>query len=230
MGPAIDAGPRLPQGWILYPPARWQVRTHVSISRTFPYASKLPPSPGQRLAQRKARKEKQGQIRFCTPNNRRSRYAETQFHDRPGKAQGRRGCRYAPDRFARPSLHEETARTGRLFVSAIFSSTGRGAFSFGKTKENGGRIPRGDPAPPSRPAGKRDIPRTPLPETLAADCLLTPRCGPAATAAPNTASAGGRWPPWPGWRHRPPPGSAAPAPGSGPCTARPGPSATGRRA
>ena len=105
------------------------------------------PPPGQRLAQRKARKEKQGQIRFCTPNNRRSRYAETQFHDRPGKAQGRRGCRYAPDRFARPSLHEETARTGRLFVSAIFSSTGRGAFSFGKTKENGGRIPRGVPAP-----------------------------------------------------------------------------------
>ena len=129
-----------------------------------------------------------------------------------------------------PRIHKQEDRTVLLFVKTVFSSTGRGAFSFAKTKENGGRIPRGDPAPPSRPAGKRDIPRTPLPETLAADCLLTPRCGPAATAAPNTAFAGGRWPPWPGWRHRPPPGSAAPVPGSGPCTARPEPSATGRRA
>ena len=49
-------------------------------------------------------------------------------------------------------------QAGRLFVAAIFSSTGRGAFSFGKTKENGGRIPAGDTpalASPSPVPGKK---------------------------------------------------------------------------
>ena len=49
--------------------------------------------------------------------------------------------------------------------------------------------------------------------------LFTLHCAPAATAAPNTASAGGHWPPWPEQRHHPPPGSKAPWPGSGPYTA-----------
>ena len=43
-----------------------------------------------------------------------------------------------------PRIH---GQAGRLSVPADFSSTGRGAFSFVKTKENGGRIPRGVPAP-----------------------------------------------------------------------------------
>ena len=53
--------------------------------------------------------------------------------------------------------------------------------------------------------------------------LFTLHCAPAATAAPNTASAGGHWPPWPEQRHHPPPGSKAPWPGSGPYTAPPAP-------
>ena len=35
----------------------------------------------------------------------------------------------------------------KVWHPAVFSSTGRGAFSFVKTKENGGRIPWGNPAP-----------------------------------------------------------------------------------
>ena len=42
---------------------------------------------------RKARKEKQGQIRFCTPSVSRSRYAGTGLFKRRGPAQGRRGLR-----------------------------------------------------------------------------------------------------------------------------------------
>ena len=53
--------------------------------------------------------------------------------------------------------------------------------------------------------------------------LFTLHCAPAATAAPNTASAVGHWPPWPEQRHHPPPGSKAPWPGSGPYTAPPAP-------
>ena len=66
-----------------------------------------------------------------------------------GKTQGRRGLRQLPDRFARPpySRTEGPAKRVPLFVIAVFSSTGRGAFSFVKTKENGGRIPRGNPRP-----------------------------------------------------------------------------------
>ena len=45
------------------------------------------------------------------------------------------------------------------------------------------------------------------------DAMEHPHCGPAATAGPNTASAGGHWPPWPGRRRHPPPGSKAPWPG-----------------
>ena len=56
---------------------------------------------------------------------------------------------------------------------------------------------------------------------------FTPHCAPASTGDRNTVFAGGRSPPWPaGPRHRPPP-PASPAPGSGPCTARPAPSGTG---
>ena len=40
----------------------------------------------------------------------------------------------------------EKGTSGAVLRRHFFFSTGRGAFSFGKTKENGGRIPRGDPA------------------------------------------------------------------------------------
>ena len=40
-----------------------------------------------------------------------------------------------------PRNDERAARMGRPFVKAVFSSTGRGAFSFVKTKENGGGFP-----------------------------------------------------------------------------------------
>ena len=42
-----------------------------------------------------------------------------------------------------PRTHEQEGRTALLFVKTVFSSTGRGAFSFAVTKENGGRIPAG---------------------------------------------------------------------------------------
>ena len=129
--------------------------------------------------------------------------------------------------------YEQEGRLALLFVIAVFSSTRRGAegelprggkrspsggFSFGKTKENGGRIPlparRETAAPTKAPAGSPG----------SGWISFTPRCGPTATGGPSTASAGGHWPPWPGRRHRPPPGSKAPWPGSAPCTAPPGPS------
>ena len=53
-----------------------------------------------------------------------------------------------------PRNDKRAARMGRPFVKAVFSSTGRGAFSFAVTKENGGRIPAGTLRLPEAPAPK----------------------------------------------------------------------------
>ena len=65
--------------------------------------------------------------------------------DHRGKAQGRRSDRHPPHRFARLPYFGKAPFGGVLPCPAIFSSTGSGAFSFGKTKENGGASPQGIP-------------------------------------------------------------------------------------
>ena len=72
--------------------------------------------------------------------------------DHRGKAQGRRSDRHPPHRFARLPYFGKAPFGGVLPCPAIFSSTGSGAFSFGKTKENGGRIPAGDTPALARPS------------------------------------------------------------------------------
>ena len=103
-------------------------------------------------------------MRFFTPSLRRSRYAGTRLFARQGKAQGRRGHRRPPDRFARPPYSSKTPQPGHFAALAVFSSTGRGpegelprrgkrspsgGFSFVKTKENGGGSSAGIPRPPA---------------------------------------------------------------------------------
>ena len=85
---------------------------------------------------------------------RRRVYAETGYFDCRGIAQGRRGHRCPPDRFARLPHHERAARMGRSFVTASFLLTGRGRFLFDASKRKRGRIPCGDPAPLPGPPGK----------------------------------------------------------------------------
>ena len=70
---------------------------------------------------------------------------------------------------------------------------------FSPRGENGGCI--------AQPSSWLSLPRPGM------DAIEHPHCGPAATGGPNTASAGGHWPPWPGQRRHPPPGSTAPWPG-----------------
>ena len=118
---------------------------------------KSPRPPRQRVAKRNARKEKQRQIRFCTPSVLRTIECGGVILHGTGPAQGRRGFRSRPDRFARLPSHEQEGQMALLFVKTVFSSTGRGAFSFVRTKENGGRIPAGETparAGPCRPRQK----------------------------------------------------------------------------
>ena len=86
-----------------------------------------------------------------TPIIRRTVYAAPGFFDRRGKAQGRRGHRRPPYRFARPPSHEEAARTGRLFVKTPFLlDRARPRFLFGKTKRKWGVHSPGNSRSPYR--------------------------------------------------------------------------------
>ena len=76
--------------------------------------------PGQRVAQRNARNEELRQVRFFTPSLRRGRYAGTRLFARQGKAQGRRGHRRPPDRFARPPYSSKTPQPGHFAALAVF--------------------------------------------------------------------------------------------------------------
>ena len=69
-----------------------------------------------------ARKQAQRQIRLPPRPPTQGRYAGTSLFDHRGMAQGRRGSRHPPDRFARPPSHEQAdpPQRVRLFVSALF--------------------------------------------------------------------------------------------------------------
>ena len=106
-------------------------------------------------AARNARKEKQIKCDFASRSFTAPSNAEAQFF--AGwvrcKVDGAVNIRRTDSHD--PRTHEQAKH---LFVLAVFSSTGRGAFSFVKTKENGGRISCGEPAVPSRPAGENSRP------------------------------------------------------------------------
>ena len=93
-------------------------------------------------------------------------------------------------------IYEQEDLPVHLFVSAVFSSTGRGAegelprrgkrspsggFSFVKTKENGGGSPAGTPRLPPGPPGKAvpsDTPPAPAPSSVICSANATfPRWG-----------------------------------------------------
>ena len=97
----------------------------------------------------------------------------------------------------------------RFCAKTSFLLTVNGHFLFDGSKRKWGFIPARQSrasSPPQRTSRR-----------------LTPCCAPASTGGQSISSAGGHSPPWPAGRHRRPPRSAAPWPGSGPCTARPAP-------
>ena len=110
--------------------------------------------PGQRVAKRNARKEEQRQVRFFTPSLRRSRYAGTRLFARQGKAQGRRGHRRPPDRFARPPYSDKTPQPGHFAAPAVF---------FCQDKRKWGRILCGYPAASRRAMAALTIRHRPRP-------------------------------------------------------------------
>lgn len=59
-------------------------------------------SPAEDRAAMQDIKREADQIRFCTLSAHRTVYAGTRYFDHRGRAQGRRGFRCLPDRFARP--------------------------------------------------------------------------------------------------------------------------------
>ena len=73
-----------------------------------------------------------------TPSTRRSRYAGAQLFKLQCPAQGRRGHRSPPNRLARLLLHEDAARTGRIFVKSAFFSTAPAATFLWQDKEKWG--------------------------------------------------------------------------------------------
>ena len=103
--------------------------------------------PGQRLAQRKARKEKQRQMQFCTPSARRTIYAAPGSFKRRGRAQGRRGhgCPAGPIRTT-PVPANPCAEGARFGTQRLFFWTVHGPFSFRQDeKKMGGAVPREPP-------------------------------------------------------------------------------------
>ena len=96
--------------------------------RTVPASLSAPPASlsAAREVVGAAAERNAGQHRFCPIQNQPVRVASTDSF-----------CQ------AVPALHERTSEKPRVLLrrtKAVFSSTGRGAFSFAKTKENGGRI------------------------------------------------------------------------------------------
>ena len=108
-------------------------------------------------------------IRFPPRPPTQSGYAETRLFDRQGKAQGRRGHRHPPDRFARPPHTRKGGPDGPPFRHSIFSfdwrsvkKTCRGQVFSAAPAElisaggnhagavNGGGSPAGIPRPPAR--------------------------------------------------------------------------------
>ena len=76
---------------------------------------------------------------FLTPSPHRSCYAGARLFDYQGKAQGRRGHRRPPHRFARPPYSRKGGPDGPPFRHSVFLFwTGRGPFSlFGKKRKWG---------------------------------------------------------------------------------------------
>ena len=119
--------------------------------------------------QRETVKEKQRQIRLPPRLSPQGRYAGTRLFDRRGMAQGRRGLRPPPDRFARPPYPRKGGPSGPPFRPRIFSfdrprpfvsgiraaasggwpptrACGRSLFDASKRKW--GRVPPGNSRPP----------------------------------------------------------------------------------
>ena len=99
-----------------------------------------------------------------TPSNHRSCYAGTRRFKRQGMAQGRRGHRDPPHRFARLPSQGQAAPPVR---PGGFLLTGRGRFLLSRQKKMGADPPR-EARGPARPAGANEQPRPGLPEQT--DC------------------------------------------------------------
>ena len=76
-----------------------------------------------------------------------------------GKAQGRRGCRHLPHRFAGPRPCQTLRRSRKVWHPAPFLlDRARPVFFSARRKENGGCSPPGTSRPPHRPTVKEFTP------------------------------------------------------------------------
>ena len=114
----------------------------------------------QGSAQRSGRRGKRRRSNpTTTPIHRRTVHAAPGFFDCRGKAQGRRGHRHPPDRFARPP-YLRTGGTPVRLKRFLFHRSG-GDFSLARQRKVGAGILREPPGPLSRRAAAQIRPSAP---------------------------------------------------------------------
>ena len=99
------------------------------------------------------------QIQFRTPSAHSTVCAAPGHFDLQCPAQGRRGCRHLPHRFAGPRPCQTLRRSRKVWHPAPFLlDRARPVFFSARRKENGGCSPPGTSRPPHRPTVKEFTP------------------------------------------------------------------------